>query len=169
MTSFSLIFFANNPLRLLSKNLRSVRTALNTSCNNSSIPASSPTSTHRIHRGPWIPLPGKLQRHVFGLFEELRRVAGQQVEVVHPRGGRRLEHVAPHQMVLPVDEILPRFGLVILLWKIREALEHFPRSNEGHRTYSVRLIYTRCTCRSSVSHDPPCGASCSPCLSDIGC
>lgn len=56
----------------------------------------------------------QLQRHIFGLSEELGRVAGQQVKVVHPRGARRLEHVAPHQVVVAVDQILPRFGLVVL-------------------------------------------------------
>lgn len=45
-------------------------------------------------------------------LKELRRVAGEKVEVVHPRGRRGLEDVAPHEVVLLADQELPGIGLV---------------------------------------------------------
>lgn len=45
-------------------------------------------------------------------LKELRRVAGEKVEVVHPRGRRGLEDVAPDEVVLLVDQKLPGIRLV---------------------------------------------------------
>lgn len=59
-------------------------------------------------RDPRILATRQAQRHDVRLLEERGRVAGQYVEVVHPRRRRRLEHIAPDQMMLATDEELPR-------------------------------------------------------------
>lgn len=51
---------------------------------------------------------GQRQRHDVRLLEERRRVAGQYVEVIHPRRRGRFEDIAPDQVVLPANEELPR-------------------------------------------------------------
>ena len=41
------------------------------------------------------------------------------VEAVHPGGRGRLEHIAPDELALAVDEVLPGVDLVIMLMRRR--------------------------------------------------
>lgn len=45
-------------------------------------------------------------------LKELRRVASEKVEIVHPRGRCSLEDVAPDEVMFFVDQKLPGIGFV---------------------------------------------------------